>query len=123
MSFTEKLPITNVTRIVADLKDLNMIPMEFIENSLVVATVAFINNEYIPKDSKLSNAYFVGASLCMDVYNHNEELTVIVLDQSTGTFNLFNDQSGFRRNLSIKAMKLLENLMTECNINFKPKYS
>ena len=122
-SFTQKLPISETARIIGDLVDLNRIPMEFIENSLVVATVAFINNEYIPQDSELSNAYFVGSTLCLDVRGENGKVSIIALNQSTQTFNLFTDESGFKRNLSIKAMKLLENLMTECNINFVKKYT
>lgn len=117
-----KLPISE-TIIVNNLSELNAIPMEFIENSLIVATVAHINNEYLPDNTDLSNAYFVGASLCLDIKKPDQDPIVLVLNQSTETFNIFNHETGFRRNLSIKAMKLLENLMKECNINFIPKYS
>lgn len=116
-----KLPISE-PRIVNNLSKLNAIPMELIENSLVITTVAFINNEYLPSDTELSNAYFAGASLCLDIKKPGQDPIVLVLNQSTETFSIFNHDTGFRRNLSIKAMKLLESLMRECNINFIPKY-
>ncbi len=72
---------------------------------------------------KTSNVYFAGASLCIDVkgiINENSIVDVIVLNHSSETYNLIS--GGLKMLLSIKALKMLENIMFDNNIKHEKKW-
>lgn len=97
-------------------------PIEFIEHSIERALICFRNNKFIKEgDSDLSNTYFVGATLCLDIRDHRDgSLEVITINHSSETFGYFS--GGFRCLLSIKALKRLETLMKEQGINHTKKW-
>jgi|688.fasta_scaffold1070511_2 hypothetical protein len=92
-------------------------PIEFIENSLEIALNRFEgNSNKIPKHSDLINVYFAGATLCLDVYiNCKTDKDVITISYNKQTFGYFS--GGYRRLLSIKALKTLDKLIKVAKIN------
>jgi len=93
-------------------------PIEFIENSLEIALKSFEEKQtpLIYRGSDLINIYFMGATLCLDVYiNCKTDKDVITINYTTQTFGYFS--GGYRRLLSIKALKTLDKLMKVANIN------
>ncbi len=97
-------------------------PIEFVEHSIERAMEAFRKQKFVREgDSDLSNVYFVGASLCLDIRDHRSgDMDVITVNHSDETYGYFS--GGLRRLLSINALKNLELLMTEQKINHETKW-
>ncbi len=68
----------------------------------------------------LIRAYFVGATLCLDLRDKFGDSDVITVCHSSECFGLFS--GGVRRLLPIKALQLLEELMKECGIKHETKW-
>jgi hypothetical protein len=99
-------------------------PMEFIENSILLASEAFKQeNLLIDKThgSDLQRAYFIGRTLCLDVEDEFGIGGVITINHSNESFGYFS--GGLRRLLSIEACRRLESLMTQVGINHAPKWN
>jgi hypothetical protein len=92
-------------------------PIEFIENSLEITLYSFEVKNFISiRHSDLINVYFAGATLCLDVYiNSKTDKDVITISYDKQTFGYFS--GGYRRLLSIKALKTLDKLMKVAKIN------
>lgn len=72
---------------------------------------------------KISNVYFAGASLMVDIkgiVNGNSVSDIIVLRHSSESYNLFS--GGLEMLLSIKALKTLEKIMLENRIKHQTKW-
>jgi hypothetical protein len=100
-------------------------PIEFIEHSIKRASEAFSSGEFkretlLGFDSDLTNAYFAGATLCLDVKDAINDIDVITICHSDETYGYFS--GGPRRLLSIKALKDLEELMIAVNVNHETKW-
>lgn len=96
------------------------IPMEFIEFSLQVCIETVQGKrQHFPDYTDLRRAYFAGRTLCLDTRDKLGNEDVITLSFEEETFGLFS--GGFRRLMSIKAVRQLEELNRLCNINHEPK--
>lgn len=72
---------------------------------------------------KISNIYFAGASLMIDVkgiLDGDSVSDIIVLKHSTESYNLFS--GGLEMLLSIKALKMLEQIMVQSEIKHNTKW-
>ena len=96
------------------------IPQEFINYSLILSLQAFREGKYKRKGSDLKRMYFVGATLCLDIEDEFGFSDVITICHSDETYGLFSGE--VRRLLPIKALKTLELLMKEQNINHNTKW-
>jgi hypothetical protein len=94
-------------------------PIEFIEYSIKQALMINIGEikQYV---GDLQRVYFCGATLCLDTKDEFGNLNVYTINHSDEDFGLFS--GGLRRLLTIKALKNLEQLMVNCNINHTPKW-
>jgi hypothetical protein len=92
---------------------------EFLTHSIKVTLECAKTGEFNAKGD-LRKAYFVGATLCLDVEDKINDRDVITICHSSECFGLFS--GGIRRLLPIESLKLLEELMKECNINHTPKW-
>lgn len=100
------------------------IPMEFIENSIQIGIKlskgeAKTIEELSPYGNDLTNIYFVGQGLCLDVKDAIGSVDVITLSCDKETFGFFS--GGPRRLLSLPALRGLQELMDLCEINYEPK--
>ena len=98
-------------------------PIEFIENSIERALIAFTEEKFVKQgDSDLNNVYFAGATLCLDIKDHRSgDLEVITVCHSDESFGYFSGR--IRRLLSIKALKSLEKVIQVAGINHTPKWN
>lgn len=104
------------------------IPMEFIENSIEIGIKLseassrgekkYIN-DFSSYDNDLTNIYFVGQGLCLDVKDPIGDRDIITLSWDSECFGYFS--GGLRRLLSIKALRSLKKLMDLNGINYKHK--
>jgi len=92
---------------------------EFITHSIKVALECTKTGRF-DAEGDLIRAYFVGATLCLDVKDKFGDSDVITICHSSECFGLFS--GGIRRLLPIEALKLLEELMKECEIKHKTKW-
>jgi len=98
-------------------------PMTEIEDVLSDILYAWKIKKEFKKGVKITNVYFAGASLMIDVkgiVNGNSIADIIVLRHSTESYNLFS--GGLEMLLSIKALKMLEEIMLKSEINHKTKW-
>lgn len=104
------------------------IPMEFIENSIEIGikfseAISRGEKKYVEDfrryDNDLTNIYFIGRSLCLDVKNPIGDIDTIKLNWDSECFGYIN--GGPRRLLSIKSLKSFQKLMDICEINYQPK--
>ncbi len=93
--------------------------MEFIEHSLE-QIIQGSKGEIQRYKGDLTNAYFIGASLCLDTRDEFENESVIVLHYEDEVFFEFGE--GFKQLLSIKAIRLMDQLMESCKINREKKF-
>lgn len=109
-------------------------PMAFVENSLSDAIRShreFKNRaegsvqkgspvtETPDCDLQMRSIYFAGATLCIDVADGSSDkntMTMCWADETIGYFS-----GGSRRLVSIKALKLMRELMLLCDIQHEPK--
>ena len=94
---------------------------EFLNHSLELTLKAFREGVYKRNGSDLKNMYFVGAALFLDIQDKNGNEDIITICHSDESFGLFS--GGLRRLMPIKAMKTLEILMKEQNINHGTKWA
>lgn len=92
---------------------------EFITHSIKVTLDCAKTGKFNAKGD-LRKAYFVGATLCLDIQDKFGDSDVITICHSSECFGLFS--GGIRRLLPIEALKQLEELMKECNINHTTKW-
>lgn len=95
------------------------IPMEFIEYSIKQG-IEINKKQRTEYKGDLKNMYFVGASLLLDTRDEFGIENVIVINYNKEVF--FDFQEGFKRLLSIKAIRLLDELMNLNNINKETKF-
>jgi hypothetical protein len=105
--------------------------MEFIENSIDIGIkiseardrgeTKYVNDFSGPWGNDLTNIYFVGQGLCLDVKDAISSLDVITLSWDRETFGYFS--GGPRRLLSLPALRKLQRLMDLNGINYEPKPS
>lgn len=96
------------------------IPIEFIEHSLEQG-IKICKGEIISYSGDLKSIHFIGASLCLDTENEFGETFAIVLNyDSEMFFNLVGPK--VKRILTIKAIKLLDELMNICEVNKEAKF-
>lgn len=75
------------------------------------------------KGVRITNVYFAGASLMIDVkgiLDGDSVSDIIVLRHSTESYNLFS--GGLEMLLSIKALKMLEQIMVQSEIKHNTKW-
>ena len=92
---------------------------EFLTHSIKV-TLDCAKTGKFNAQGDLRKAYFVGATLCLDIQDEFGDRDVITICHSSECFGLFS--GGRRRLLPIEALKTLEELMKECNINHTTKW-
>lgn len=103
--------------------------MEFIENSIDIGIKIseardqgqskHVNDFSGPYGNDLTNIYFVGQGLCLDVKDAAGTQDVITLSWDKETFGYFS--GGPRRLLSLSALRKLQRLMDLNGINYEPK--
>lgn len=103
--------------------------MEFIENSIDIGIkiseardreeTKYVNDFSGPWGNDLTNIYFVGQGLCLDVKDAIGSQEVITLSWDKETFGYFS--GGQRRLLSLPALRKLQRLMDLNGINYQPK--
>ncbi len=110
---------------IKDLQKLNDIPMDFIEHSIELALQCIINkNRYFVKTNHdLTHVYFVGRTLVLDTKDEFGNTVVILINHSTETFNFFVSSNGFKRLLSIRALKALETLLKVAEVTYTSKWN
>ena len=110
------------------MKNVTDINLKFIENSIDIGikiSKAKLDGktEYINKHSyfynDLTNIYFAGQGLCLDVKDAIGTQDVITLSWDSECFGYFS--GGPRRLLSLKALRKLQKLMDLNGINYEPK--
>jgi len=102
------------------MKRVSDIPMRFIEHSLEQGIeVAKQERDYLEGDCK--NLYFAGRTLFIDTKDKNGSVDCITLCHADETLGWFSDGT-FRRLMSIKACRLMEELMNLCGIKHEPKW-
>lgn len=67
----------------------------------------------------IKDTYFTGATLCIDVID-GDDIDVITISHSSESIGVFT--GGYRRLLTIKSLKYLEQIMLASHINFVPKW-
>ena len=80
-------------------------------------------NKELKKGIKISNIYFAGASLMIDIrglIDRGSVVDIIVLRHSSESYNLFS--GGLEMLLSIKALKTLEQIMFINDIKHQTKW-
>jgi hypothetical protein len=107
------------------------IPYEFIENSIDIGIkiseardrgeTKYVNDFSGPWGNDLTNIYFVGQGLCLDVKDAIGSQEVITLSWDRETFGYFS--GGLRRLLSLPALRKLQRLMDLNGINYQPKHA
>ncbi len=105
------------------------INMGFIENSIDIGIKIseardrgeskWIDDFREPYGNDLTNIYFVGQGLCLDVKDAIGDRDVITLSWSSECFGYFS--GGQRRLLSLPALRKLQRLMDLNKINYQPK--
>lgn len=105
------------------------INMGFIENSIDIGIKIseardqgeskWIDDFSGPYGNDLTNIYFVGQGLCLDVKDAIGSQEVITLSWEKENFGYFS--GGIRRLLSISALRKLQRLMDLNKINYQPK--
>jgi hypothetical protein len=105
--------------------------MEFIENSIDIGIkiseardrgeTKYVNDFNGPWGNDLTDIYFVGRGLCLDVKDDIGSQEVITLSLDTETFGYFS--GGHRRLLSIRALRKLQRLMDLNKINYQHKHT
>lgn len=104
------------------MKQVSTIPMAFIENALEQGITIALTKKYPLDDmGDLKGMYFAGATLCLDVMDKFGDMDVITIVHSSETFGWFSDGT-FRRLMSIKGCKLMEELMLLCGIKHETKW-
>ena len=102
------------------LEKIHDISHTFIEDSISIAIEVFKERSGIlPDGIPIKKVYFVGRTLCLDI-KRGDILDVITLVHSEETFGFFS--GGPRRLMSIKALRLMEELMSNCKIKHEPKW-
>lgn len=99
----------------------NWLNREFVENcisTLASGTATEIDNLKLKSD--FSQAYFVGATLCLDTIDEFGIDDVITVSYHSECFGSFSGK-GVRRLLSINGIKNLKKLMDLNGINYTPK--
>jgi len=92
----------------------------FIEDVISIAIEAFKDKRgVLPAGIPIKSVYFAGRTLFLDV-EFNGKLDAITLVHSEETFGFFS--GGPRRLMSIKALRLMEDLMVDCEIKHGPKW-
>lgn len=109
-----------------NIADMNM---EFIENSIDIGIKIseardqgqskYVNDFSGPYGNDLTNIYFVGQGLCLDVKDAAGTRDVIILNWDKETFGYFS--GGPRRLLSLPALRGLQELMDLNGINYEAK--
>ena len=100
--------------------DFNMTEIEDVLSNVLSGEK--LNKEFA-KGLKVSNVYFAGASLMIDIrglIDRGSIADIIVLRHSTESYNLFS--GGLEILLSIKALKMLEQIMIDNKINHTTKW-
>ena len=105
------------------------INMEFIENSIDIGIklskarergeVKYINDFSEPYGNDLTNIYFAGQGLYLDVKDAIGTVDIIKLNWEEESFGYFS--GGPRRLLSLKALRKLQVLIDLNGINYEPK--
>ena len=104
------------------------IPHEFIENSIDIGIkISEARNlgetkhigDYSPYGNDLTNIYFAGQGLCLDVKNAIGDRDVITLSWNSECFGYFS--GGLRRLLPLSTLRKLQKLMDLNQINYEPK--
>ena len=98
---------------------ITQVPNEFIEYSLEQVLEAS-KSKRTSYQGDLKNAYFIGASLCLDTKDEFGIENVIIFHYDSEVF--FDFVEGFKRLLSIKSIKLLDQIMNINNINKHTKF-
>lgn len=103
--------------------------MEFIENSIDIGIkiseardqgeTKYLNDFSGPWGNDLTNIYFIGQGLCLDVKDAVGSQEVITLSWDSECFGFFS--GGPRRLLSLQALRKLQRLMDLNGINYQPK--
>jgi hypothetical protein len=98
-------------------------PMTEIEDILSNVLSGERFNTELKKGVKISNIYFAGASLMIDIrglIDRGSVVDIIVLRHSSESYNLFS--GGLEMLLSIKALKTLEQIMFINDIKHQTKW-
>jgi hypothetical protein len=103
--------------------------MEFIENSIDIGIkiseardrgeTKYVNDFSGPWSNDLTNIYFIGQGLCLDVKDSIGSQDVITMSWDNETFGYFS--GGKRRLLSLSALRKLQRLMDLNEISYQPK--
>jgi len=97
--------------------------MNEIEDVLSDILYAWTIKKEFKKGIRITNVYFAGASLMIDVKGMlygDSVADIIVLRHSTESYNLFS--GGLEMLLSIKSLKIIEEIMVQSNIKHKTKW-
>jgi hypothetical protein len=98
-------------------------PMNEIEDVLSDILYAWKFKKEFKKGVRITNIYFAGASLMIDIkgiLDGDSIADIIVLRHSTESYNLFS--GGLEMLLSIKSLKMIEQIMIQSNIKHKTKW-
>ena len=97
-------------------------PMTEIEDVLSDILYSWRFKKEFKKGVRITNIYFAGASLMIDVKGmlDGDYADIIVLRHSTESYNLFS--GGLEMLLSIKALKMLEQIMVQSEIKHNTKW-
>lgn len=95
------------------------IPIEFIEYSLI-QIIEVLKGKKNTFDGDLKFAYFLGKTLCLDTEDEFSTKIVVCIRYSEETFSVFTE--GYERLLSIKAIRLLDEIMDLCKIKKERKF-
>lgn len=98
-------------------------PMTEIEDVLSDILYSWRFKKEFKKGVRITNIYFAGASLMIDVkgiLDGDSVADIIVLRHSTESYNLFS--GGLEMLLSIKALKMLEQIMVQSEIKHNTKW-
>jgi hypothetical protein len=98
-------------------------PMTEIEDVLSDILYAWKIKKEFKKGVRITNIYFAGASLLIDIkgiLDGDSVADIIVLRHSTESYNLFS--GGLEMLLSIKALKMLEEIMVKSDRKHNTKW-
>ena len=98
-------------------------PMNEIEDVLSDILYSWRFKKEFKKGIRITNIYFAGASLMIDVkgiVNGDSVADIIVLRHSTESYNLFS--GGLEMLISIKALKMLEQIMVQSERKHNTKW-
>ena len=98
-------------------------PMNEIEDVLSDILYSWKIKKEFKKGVRITNVYFAGASLMIDVkriLDGDSVADIVVLRHSTESYNMFS--GGLEMLLSIKALKILEQIMFQSDIKHKTKW-